>query len=98
MESKRDAEIARLKKKILKAYQQQQLSTVLPVYAASNNKRRASIKYDAPPSTPRKKFRSASTDLWRNECQSTSNIYDTSLPTLEEAAHLFGYASAAATN
>jgi hypothetical protein len=41
---------------------------------------------------PRPKYRRVSCDLWREACQSSSNGYDSSLPTLEEAALLFGYA------
>lgn len=89
MESKRDAQINRLRKKILKLFHQEHCA-VLP----ASPKRKITCD-EATETTPRKKFQSASTDMWRNECQNTSNIYGANLPTLEEAAHLFGYTTAA---
>jgi hypothetical protein len=46
----------------------------------------------------RTKYRRVSCDLWRKACQSSSNGYDNSLPTLEEAALLFGYAKGIKTS
>lgn len=43
--------------------------------------------------TPRPKFRRVSVELWKEACQSPQNdYYDSSLPSLEEAATLFGFA------
>ena len=50
------------------------------------------IQRDSHIQTPRKKFRRVSMELWRDACQEASDIYDVNLPTLEEAARLFGYA------
>lgn len=44
-------------------------------------------------STPRKKFRRTSLDTWRGACQEATDVYCASLPTLEEATKLFGYAN-----
>lgn len=45
------------------------------------------------PSTPRKKFRRVSLETWRDACQEATDVYCDSLPTLEEATQLFGYAN-----
>eukprot|EP00428_Durinskia_dybowskii_P017024 CAMPEP_0170226486 /NCGR_PEP_ID=MMETSP0116_2-20130129/12954_1 /TAXON_ID=400756 /ORGANISM="Durinskia baltica, Strain CSIRO CS-38" /LENGTH=304 /DNA_ID=CAMNT_0010477211 /DNA_START=215 /DNA_END=1129 /DNA_ORIENTATION=+ len=42
-------------------------------------------------STPRKKYRRVSLETWRDACQAASDVYCESLPTLEEAAKLFGF-------
>ena len=44
-------------------------------------------------STPRKKYRRVSFDLWREACQAAPAAYHESLPSLEEAAELFGFAT-----
>ena len=44
--------------------------------------------------TNRPKYLRKSTPLWRDACRSAGDIYDRELPSLEEASHLFGYASA----
>lgn len=41
--------------------------------------------------TPRKKYRRVSMETWRDACQAASDVYCESLPTLEEAAKLFGF-------
>jgi hypothetical protein len=44
--------------------------------------------------TPRRKFRRASLQMWREACSSSSSCYDDhGLPSLEEAASLFGFAN-----
>jgi len=43
--------------------------------------------------TPRKKFRRVSLETWRSSCEEASDVYCASLPTLEEAAALFGYSN-----
>jgi hypothetical protein len=43
-------------------------------------------------SSPRKRFRTVSIDLWIDACQNASHVYnDECLPSLEEASLLFGY-------
>jgi hypothetical protein len=41
--------------------------------------------------TPRKKFRRESPSLWKEACKAAEDLYDTDLPSLEEAALLFGF-------
>jgi hypothetical protein len=41
--------------------------------------------------TPRKRFRRMSLDMWIDACKSASDNEDESLPSLEEATRLFGY-------
>lgn len=77
----RDAEIARLKKHYLDIFLSKPLSL----------KRSRSLDSDYIAS-PRPKFRRVSIDLWKEACQSADDSYDVSLPTLEEAATLFGFA------
>jgi len=43
--------------------------------------------------TPRKKFRRSSIETWRDACQEATDVYCESLPTLEEATRLFGFAN-----
>jgi hypothetical protein len=42
-------------------------------------------------STPRKKFRRESLEMWKEACGTAQDIYDHDLPTLEEATLLFGF-------
>jgi hypothetical protein len=42
---------------------------------------------------PRTKYRRSSFDLWRESCEFSEGQHDEDLPTLDEAALLFGYAS-----
>ena len=43
-------------------------------------------------SSPRKRFRTVSMDLWIDACRNASHVYDDEcLPSLEEASQLFGY-------
>jgi hypothetical protein len=43
--------------------------------------------------TPRPKYRRVSIDLWKEACHTAGNeFFCNSLPSLEEAARLFGYA------
>lgn len=48
---------------------------------------------DPIPSTPRRKFRRISLETWKDACQEANDVYCDSLPTLEEATTLFGYAN-----
>jgi len=44
--------------------------------------------------TPRPKFRRVSLEMWKEACLSAEhNYYHSSLPSLEEAATLFGFAN-----
>jgi hypothetical protein len=42
---------------------------------------------------PRTKYRRVSINIWKDACKDAHHVYDTTLPSLEEAAQLFGYAS-----
>jgi hypothetical protein len=45
-------------------------------------------------SSPRPKYRRRSIDVWKEACQTANHVYDDDkLPSLEEAARLFGYAN-----
>jgi len=82
----RDAEMARLKKHCLDRFLAQPL-------ASTGSKRAMSHLVEDDVATPRPKYRRVSLELWKEACQSArSNYYDTSLPSLEEAATLFGFA------
>lgn len=81
IQSQRDAEIDCLKQHYLDVFLSQPLTP---------KRTRSESDYVA---TPRSKFRRVSVDLWKEACQSAeSNYYDRSLPSLEEAATLFGFA------
>lgn len=52
---------------------------------------RVEVTDDVLITTPRKKYRRVSLETWRDACQAASDVYCESLPTLEEAAKLFGF-------
>jgi hypothetical protein len=81
--SRRDAEIVRVKKHYLAMYLAEQ-GCATPI------KKRKQIH--VVPTTPRLKFRRVSIELWKEACQTAGDVYDDELPSLEEAAKLFGYA------
>jgi hypothetical protein len=92
MQTRRDAEIVRVKKQCLTQYNGAQSNRSLPIQ--KRNLRQAQIEQlDEIPQTPRKKFRRVSFEVWKAACQNSPDVYCASLPTLEEAAQLFGYAS-----
>lgn len=83
VQSRRDSEIVRLKRSYLKMY----LGDEVP----ETHSKRPMQQNTQMELTPRKKFRRESASLWRESCRSAEDLYDTSLPTLEEAALLFGF-------
>ena len=85
MQSRRDAEIVKVKKQYLKTYLEEEQSAM-----AMARKRMAADSAQAT-LMPRKKFRRVSVELWRDACHSAKNTYADSLPTMEEASRLFGY-------
>ena len=85
MQSRRDAEIVRIKKHYLKEYAED-LSQSLPTKKRKQQESTAS-EY------PRKQFRRVSVELWRDACQAADHAHDASLPTMEEATQLFGFAN-----
>jgi hypothetical protein len=103
MLNRRDAEIVRVKKQYLRVYLDQ-LRWSRPSLPAKKRRQEQFAQeeqtveessYPSPwQSSPRNKFRRVSFELWRDACHSASNTFhDDSLPTLEEASQLFGYAS-----
>jgi hypothetical protein len=101
VQSRRDAEIVRLKKHYLSEY----LAEVNPVQSLGATpvlvtptrpkKRHGRFEghHDQIVASPRPKFRRVSIDLWREACQTADHVYDRELPSLEEATQLFGYSS-----
>ena len=86
-QSRRDAELMRLKKKLLATYFAQK--------AESSKKRTVCALFEAVENvTPRPKYRRVSLDMWRSACKTAGDTYDESLPSLEEATQLFGYNTA----
>lgn len=84
MQSRRDAEIVRIKKHYLKEYAED-LSQSLPT---KKRKQESTVcEY------PRKQFRRVSVELWRDACHAADHTHDASLPTMEEATQLFGIAN-----
>lgn len=79
-----DEEVLRIKKHYLAVY-------------VSNTRRPTVVKRKAEQtsvsSPPRAKFHRVSIDLWKESCQNSSFYDHERLPSLEEAAQLFGYAS-----
>lgn len=69
--------------------------TTLPLMdrMTGSSKKRRRIHHDDEAPTPRLMFRRVSVDLWKEACQTADSIYDHKLPSLEEAATLFGYKS-----
>ena len=97
-QSRRNAELLRLKKQFLSIYfaEKQVLSNKASVNQASSSNKRSmsSALFEAVDNVaPRAKYRRVSLDLWKIACRTATNVYDESLPSLEEAAQLFGYNS-----
>jgi len=83
--SRRDVEIARMKKHYLKLF--------LADITSSGLKRKRNNQREGAFQTPREKYSRMSLQLWRDACRSATDLYDESLPSLEEATQLFGYGS-----
>ena len=83
-QSNRRAEIESLKRYHLEEYLMQRQHVV------SAKRSRASIEEELP--TPRPKYRRVSIDIWKEACLTARDGYDRSLPSLDEAANLFGFA------
>ena len=85
-QSRRDAELMRLKKKLLQEYFANKARRQPP------KKRTFCALFEAVENVaPRPKYRRVSLDMWRSACKTASYVYDESLPSLEEATQLFGY-------
>lgn len=85
VQSRRDAEIVRMKKQYLNQYLEETASS-------SFSFKRSMETSDEVEMSPRKKFCRISPGLWKEACKAAEDLYDTDLPTLEEAALLFGFA------
>jgi hypothetical protein len=96
--TRRNTEIVRLKKKYLAAYLAEKEATA-DVHSSSSS---SSLSSQAPkkrkvtaviPETPRPHFRRFSVELWKEACVRAQDPHDDEqLPSLEEAATLFGFA------
>ncbi|CAB9510582.1 BEL1-like homeodomain protein [Seminavis robusta] len=84
VQNRRDAEIVRLKRKYLKLFLDEGGMTATPNAPIKRARQEGET-------TPRKKFRRESLELWREACVAAQDIYDHDLPTLEEATLLFGF-------
>lgn len=82
VQSRRDGEVVRLKRKFLKLYLEEQGST---------QAKRTVRSVSETDLSPRKKFRLESPKVWKEACKAAADLYDTDLPTLEEATLLFGF-------
>ena len=85
MQSRRDGEIVRIKKHYLKVYAEE---ARLSLPSKKRKQQDGSVCL-----SPRKQFRRVSVELWRDACHSADHTHDASLPTMEEATQLFGYAN-----
>jgi hypothetical protein len=92
MQTRRDAEIVRVKKQCLTQYNDAQNNRSLPIQKRKLRQAQLEQVEDIT-QTPRKKFPRVSLEVWKAACQNSADVYCASLPTLEEAAQLFGYAS-----
>lgn len=81
IENRREKELARLRQRHLDLYLSQPPSS-----------KRLRRKEDDTMPTPRPKFRRVSIELWKEACVTARDEYDHALPSLEEAATLFGFA------
>jgi hypothetical protein len=99
MQSRRDAEIVRIKKHYLRCYLTERDSV-----ESSHGKRARLVvdddeeeEYEVMEETPRLKYRRVAVnpdDYWRQVCQKAVDPHDEALPSLEEAARMFGYTAA----
>ena len=94
-QSRRDAELMRLKKQFLATYFAEK-SAAEAAAAAENSKKRSApcpLLEAIENVSPRPKYRRVSLDTWKTACKKACHVYDESLPSLEEATKLFGYTS-----
>jgi CRP-like cAMP-binding protein len=91
VQSRRDAEIVRLKKQYLRKYLTESF-VAIPLLQVVHRKR-ALETAEVEVATPRPKYRRVSLDMWKEACRTAKNVYDDALPSLEEAAQLFGYSN-----
>jgi len=84
----RDVAITILKKECL-----QQFVDERAAHALASRKRKVT-EFEPVASFPRPKYRRRSLQLWREACQTADHGYDHQLPSLEEAATLFGFSVA----
>jgi len=96
-QSRRDAEIVRIKKHYLAVFLAE--TAVANTMKTTSKKRQAvhvvtpDDNNDVPSPMPRRKFRRHSVELWKEACQTANHVYCQTLPSLEEATQLFGYTS-----
>lgn len=89
VQSRRDAEVVRVKKHYLKVFLSESSSRVVNK-AVSVKRKRAE---DEPVERRRSKYEKKNVPaMWRDACHKAVSGYDDALPSLEEAAYLFGFA------
>ena len=95
VQSRRDAEVVRIKKHFLRVYLgEMPLATANFVPVSPTKRKRDEVEKDdesavvqRPKNTPRRVPLT-----WRDACEDAPHFRDDALPSLEEAARLFGYA------
>jgi Homeobox KN domain len=102
-QSRRDAEIVRMKKHYLATYlletsQAEEAAILIACGGTASleetpSKKRKEEVVHIVPLTPRPKYRRRSVELWKEACQTAHHVYDQDLPSLEEATLLFGYSA-----
>lgn len=96
MQSRRDAEIVRIKKHYLRCYLAERDAAVESFLG--KRARLVADSDDEADDTPRLKYRCVVADpddYWRQVCQTAVHPHDDALPSLEEAALMFGYTATA---
>ena len=86
VQSRRDGEIVRLKRAYLKQYLEETNTNSTPVTVKRTIRDVPEVEM-----SPRKKFCVKSPSVWMEACKAAADLYDTDLPTLEEATLLFGF-------
>ena len=90
LEALYQAQVNRVKEQYLQEYLQRTAAQETAVVEKKRSRSFETLEDDV--DTPRLKYRRVSIELWKEVCQSARDGYDMSLPSLEEAASLFGFA------
>ncbi|GKY98834.1 hypothetical protein MPSEU_000839400 [Mayamaea pseudoterrestris] len=91
-EASHQAELDRIKLHFLQKYIASVATAVEESTMIANKRTRSFDDMEAVVDTPRPKYRRVSIDMWKEACKLARDGYDSSLPSLEEAANLFGFA------
>jgi len=96
VQSRRDGEVVRIKKQYLKVYLAREAETVgllTSRLASAPSPIKRKVSEDPETEAKRIKFDGQSPTMWRSACSEAKYGYCDSLPTMEEAALLFGFAT-----